>query len=224
MRTRTLGEGEAKILLPHVGTPETVTKNYAGSFRRVAEQLAKRYPDDPIVLRKAAEVLVVSRRYQDAANLADRALALSSNSAEALLVRGRAADGLATADREAPDGWAAGRQFYQQANRADPSSAEALYRYYMSFTRARQTPTAGAVRGVKRAAVLAPESAEIAAALAGRLIVEGDAATARAVLAPVAFAPHSRTNRRRWAEVVTLLDAHKLQEAGTALTAILEDD
>lgn len=212
---RVLGPGEALIVPRWVsiaqGDDDISGMAYDASR---AEAAVRRYPDEPLAMELAGEVEMLAGRFDRAIEFADHALALRPDWAAALLLRGKGtlskAIAAAPADKSA---WTSGRPWFVRANHADPQSAETFYWFYMSYFRAGINPPEGAVLGLKRAAVLAPESNPIALAVSRELLREGEAATARAELVPIAYAPHRSKDANKPAEAIRLIDANKPGDA-----------
>jgi thioredoxin-like negative regulator of GroEL len=120
--------------------------------------------------------------------------------------------------------WSAARAWFMKANRIDPNEVMPLYLYYTSFVAAKEKPTPGAVKALERAVMLAPESSRIALALARQMLNDGEAAYARKLLEPVAFAPHAPRDKNVPLAVIKLIDAGKIDEAKTTLSADKKDD
>ncbi len=192
---------------------------------REAERVADDYPADPVVQSELALIEYVAKRSDSADAAADRALAADPANMLALVVKGRVAVRRAGETKATdPRAWSAARGWFLKANRADPNAAEPLLYYYTSFAAAKQEPTPGAVKGLSRAVVLAPEDGTVRSLLAIRLLVEKDGPGARALLAKLAYAPHARADRNKPLAAIELIDAGKLPEALALLTAKDKDE
>lgn len=219
-----LSPGRAEMLPHYLLFTDGIASNYRMGPASSAAKVAERYPDDPVVQAQIAEIQFLAGRLDRAEAAADRALALQPNMVDAMVRKGLiAAKRAATARPADAKLWSAARGWYLKANRADPDAAMPLYLYYASFVAAKEKPTAGAVNGLMRAVVLAPESGEIRYALARQKLLDRHAADARALLQPIAFAPHIRRKRNIPREIVDLIDADKLDQA-IALMTQREDD
>jgi tetratricopeptide (TPR) repeat protein len=178
-----------------------------------------------VVQSQLAEIEYIAGRFDRADAAADRALALQPKLVEALVRKGliamRRASEAKPADAKL---WAAARAWYLKANRADPNAVMPLYLYYASFVAAKEAPSASAVNALMRAVVLAPESREIRYALARQKLLEHTAVDARALLQPIAFAPHLRRKRNIPREMVDLIDAGKMDEAIALMTQDEKED
>jgi hypothetical protein len=196
-----------------------VAKGYGLRMAIPAARIAAKYPDDALVQEQSAEAELLAGRLDKADDAADRALKLKPDLVEALVRKGMIAIRRARQAKAAdPAVWAAARAWFLKANRADPNAVFPLYLYYLSYSAAKAKPTPGAIKGLMRAAVLAPESAGVRMALARQMLIDGDAATARNLLQPIAFAPHRPIGENLPREVVDLIDAGKIAEAKAAIT------
>lgn len=156
---------------------------------------------------------------------ADRALKVQPDLVDALVRKGmialkRASDAKASD----PAVWTAARAWLLKANRADPDAVMPLYLYYLSFRQAKMPPSKGAIKGLMRAAVLAPESKAVRLALARQMLTDGDTVSARGLLLPIAFAPHRVRNENMPRTVVDLIDAGKIDDAKAAINGDGKDD
>jgi len=219
-----LPKGEADMLPIHAATVSGVAPDRVDTVAIRARKVAAAYPDDPVVQVQLAEAELDWNKFDQADAAADRALALRPAFVDALLIKGKVAMRRAGEAKTAnAAAWSAARGWFLKANRANPNAATALYLYYLSFTAAHEKPSAGAIKGLSRAQVLSPESSEVRVALARHLLEERDAASARFLLQPIAFAPHRRTEDNVARRVIELIDAGKIEEARTAMDAKKDD-
>lgn len=192
----------------------------AGRDARKAEKVAEHYPTDTLVQAQLAEIADAARRDDLAEAAAKRVLALDPDNLTALLVEGqvavRRAKASAASDAKA---WDAARRWFLKANRLQPNAPRPLLLYYGSFLAAKQEPTPGAVKGLSRAAVLAPEDTTVRTLLAARMLKDGDPQAARELLQPVAFDPHSRRKKNKPQQALELIDAGKIAEAAALMAA-----
>ncbi|WP_342251110.1 hypothetical protein [Sphingomonas sp. OTU376] len=215
--------GAAEILPSYLLIKDGIARNYRLGTAMTAAKIASRYPDDAVVQTQLAEIEQYAGRLDRADAAADRALAIQPNGIDALVRKGMIASERAASVKPADaKAWSTARSWFLKANRADPNAVMPLYLYYSSFVAAKEKPSAGAVNALLRAAVLAPESRDIRHAAARQKLIERDAATARDLLQPIAFAPHRRRDRNIPREVITLIDEGKIDEA-IALITLGED-
>jgi hypothetical protein len=109
--------------------------------------------------------------------------------------------------------WQAARAWFLNANHTDPNSVIPLYEYYSSFVLEGVQPTDGAVKALMRAEVLAPESPNVRGLLARHMLMGGDTAAARALLAPLAYTPHAARSENLPLQLIQMIDAGKIAEA-----------
>ena len=218
---RRLGKGEQAILISWLLMTDGVEWGYRKGPAMDAEKTARAYADDPVVQRRAAEVSLLADRLDQANTSADRAIALEPASSEALVLKGRIAALRARASAPKDNAaWASGREWFRKANLANPQAVEPFYRYYTSFAWAGIPPPTPAVHGLMRASVLAPESLEIAVALARQKLRENKPDEARSLLFPVAFAPHRPRDDNAAKQVISLIDSGDLASATASLEAL----
>jgi tetratricopeptide (TPR) repeat protein len=214
-----LPPGQAAMLPVHALLLNGIRKDYDLGVAQRAAKIARRYPQDAVVQAQWAEAEHVAGRLNKADEAADAALKLKPDLVEALIRKGLIALNRANEAKPAdPSLWTVARGWIQKANRADPSAVMPLYLYYASFVAAKAKPTPAAIKGLMRAQVLAPESYEVRLALARQMLIDGDGASARFLLQPVAFAPHRAKDENVPRQVIELIDAGKLAEAKAAMT------
>ncbi|MGF7156282.1 hypothetical protein [Novosphingobium gossypii] len=218
---RAMSEGEGRSMLLWLAARRGIQRGHGKSTAIEVMKQAQAFPDDARAQILLSETALLAKRYEEADQLATRALQLDPGSARALVLKGRIVTGRAveanTGDHTA---WATGRKWFARANRADPNWAEPFYRYYTSFLFAGEQVPENAVTGLQRAHVLAPENGDIAWAMIREDLHKGDAARARRLLMPLAFAPHRRNDDNKPAAVIALIDAGQIAEAADAVDAI----
>jgi tetratricopeptide (TPR) repeat protein len=221
----TLPPGQAAMLPVHAIVTRGIAKGYRLGVAQRAAKIARRYSDDAVVQAQWAEAELHAGRLGNADEAADAALKLKPDLVEALVFKGLVALRRAKEAKAAdPAAWTAGRAWLLKANKADPDAVMPLYLYYLSFIAAKAEPTKGAIKGLMRAEALAPESGDIRLALARQMLFDGDAASARFLLQPIAFAPHRPKDENVLREIVDLIDAGKIPEAKAAMTKATEED
>lgn len=219
--TRTMSEGEGKAMLLWLQARRGIADGYGKGTSLEAAKYAKAYPDDGRAQTMLAEIDLVVKRYDDADQLADRALVLDPASARAMVLKGRIATSRALeANPKDRTGWTTGRKWFARANRAAPNWADPFYHFYVSYLFADQQPPENAVAGLQRAHVLAPENQDIAWAMIREDLRKGNAAGARRLLMPLAFSPHKRNDENKPAQVIALIDAAQIPQAADAVDHI----
>ena len=220
-----LSPGEAAMLPIYVAMRTGGTRLFRLGLAQNAEGVAKRYPDDAVVAAELAEIETAAKHFDKTDAAAGKALAIDPKSVSALVQKGIVAIARAR-EAKATDLaiWTAARSWFLKANRVDPNQVMPLYLYYMSFVSAKTKPSPGAIKGLMRAAVLAPESDDVRMALAKQFLLDGDAATARTLLQPIAFTPHRPRTKNIPLDALNLIDAGKVEEAKGVLTKGDDDD
>jgi len=215
----TMSPGTGAMLPTYALMLDGVEKDRRLGIAMTAEGIAKRYPDDAVVQAELAEIEYMAQRYDRADSAADRALAIDPKNISALVRKGQVAVVRANVAKS-KDGavWNAARGWYLKANRIDPNRVMPLYLYYRSFVAAKEKPSVSAVNALRRAMVLAPESTGIALALGRQMLLDGDAAFARRLFEPIAFAPHGMREKNTPLAVIKLIDAGKIDEAKAQLS------
>ena len=218
LRIRPLSAGETDGLEVWLTMKDGVAKGYRKGFALKAERAARKHPDDAAAQVMAAEVSFMAERFSEAEAMADRALELDPASDRAMLLKGRLAVqkalGAAPGDLA---GWSAGREWFVRANRANPQSVEAFYRYFGSYAWAGAKAPGAAGQGLMRASVLAPESEQIAVSLALQKLREGEGRAAQSLLVPLASAPHRPRDDNVAQKIIDQIDGGETKEALAAL-------
>jgi hypothetical protein len=195
----------------------------AGRDARKAEKVAERYPQDVLVQTQLAELADAARQDDLAAAAAGRVLALEPNNLTAMLVQGQVAVRRAKASAGDAKAWNAARRWFLKANGLQPNAPRPLLLYYASFVAAKQEPSPGAIKGLSRAAVLAPEDPTVRTLLAARMLKDGDPQAARELLQPVAFVAHDNRKKSKPQQALELIDAGKIAEAAALMAADDQD-
>ena len=149
---------------------------------------------------------------------ADAALTADPAPSQALLYKARVH--LRRAMKGGPaDRWREARGWILRANRANPDDAAALLLFYESFGMAGEAPSPGAINGLYRVVVLAPQDGSARFLAARQLMIENDVEAARAVLRPLAYSPHGAKDNLA-GRLLAALDGGK---TGPAALRALED-
>ncbi len=160
MTVTTLPRGQAEMLPVRAQALVGMAKGYWQRVAIPAGRIAAKYPDDAVVQAQWAEVEYRAGRLDRADEAADKALKLKPDLVDALVTKGRIATSRAVeAKATDPAIWTVARAWLLKANRADPNAVMPLYLYYLSFEQAKAKPSAGAIKGLMRAQVLAPKAA-----------------------------------------------------------------
>ena len=201
---RSLRPCEGKIMPIRIRSAVGVTDKTAGGVATQARQAAVGCDNDPFVQRTLAETEFDAKNNAQSAAAADRALAADPKNVMAMVYKGRVA-------ARAKD-WAGARKWFIQANKLNPDYALPLVLYHDSFTQAGAAPTFAANNGLLRALVLVPQDDSVRIRVVMAMLAAGDKATAKAALAPLATAPHSKGDSPA-VTIMKMIDEGKDKEA-----------
>jgi tetratricopeptide (TPR) repeat protein len=187
---RTLRPAEAEIMPVVMRSKRgTNSKEVAKEILAEARAVAGKFPGDPAVLAALAEAEYDAGNDDATVVAADAALALEPKNVNAHIHKGYAL--FRKADRAKDQaGMQAAQRAFVALNRLENDHPVPLVYFYRSFVAMGAKPTANAVAGLEKAALLAPYAHEIALNLAQRYLADGKLSEARAVLVPVAYNPH----------------------------------
>lgn len=202
---RPLTSGERALIDERMISTRGVDDRAAAAVLARARR-AKVPADDALAQGWLAEMAFDAGQDDEAEAAADRALAVDAKSVQALLYKGhvrlRRAHRAKATD---PKVWNEARSWIVKANRANTNHAGAFQAFYASYLLQGVPPSASAVAGLRRALELSPQSPDLRAALAWNDLKADRPASARAVLAPLAYAPHAgQDNQAR--RVIALID------------------
>ena len=180
--------------------------NNAAVLKRVRE-IAKRHPNDLLVLRTLAEVEFDAENFAEAEAAADAALKLDPRSTEAITYKGRAI--LARAKKaNDPNLAKVARQHFAAVNKIDPEDPEPLYLYYRTYRAVNAAAPKQALEALKYATILAPQDNLVGIQLVSEYIRQNDLKSAADALRPLAYAPHAGQNRRNDAlQILNMIEA-----------------
>jgi Flp pilus assembly protein TadD len=216
---RALPEGEAAMMPVRIRSVRGVDAAEAAEVVVQARKIAVRYPADAAVQRALAEAEYDAGDPAAAEAAADRALAADPKNVGAMLYKGLALVGRATAAKgDERAAWREARRWFVKANRQENDSAEPLFLFYESFRRAGETPSPAAVTGLLAAFDRSPHDPSVRVLVVRQLLLQGDMKEARATIAPLAFDPHAGKDNIA-ARVMAGIDAG---ETGAAIVARME--
>lgn len=207
----------AAEMMPHrmrlkVGVPKTEQSALAGAIRAVAAK----HPADAFVQVTLAEAEYDAAQYAAAEAAADRALAASPQSVEALIYKGRAILQQAVADEKGKS-FADARSWFMKANKLDSEDPEPLMLFHQTYARDSGRPTANAVAALHYASDLAPQDIGLRMQSAYQYLRDGKLAEARKALVPIAFDPHGRAASKSAQAAIAKIDAGDAKAAQTAM-------
>jgi hypothetical protein len=203
---RLLRPGEQAIMAVRMRSKWGVNEEQAARLVTPAREVAQRFPDDSLVQVTLAEVEHDANNWRQSEAAADRAIAAAPNLVDAHLYKARAIWGrLAAAESATPEQWREVRREITAANRLDPDDPEPLVTFFDSFEAAGEHAPENAIDGLLLAQREASEDRELRIKAGRQLLIAGNAALARAVLAPVAADSHSGVLGGKVGEVLDTL-------------------
>lgn len=189
--TRALTPSEAAAMSARIASARGVDKDRAPHVATLARAAAEAFPNDPVVQNELAEAEFDAGNRIAARDAADRALAGDPRSIHAMIYAGLSRMMIAKeAKAKDPKEWTALRQWFLRANALDTEYAWPLELFYASFEAAGVPPSANAQAALLYAQQLAPFDTGLRLSAARVDLETGKLDAARAVLKPVAYAPH----------------------------------
>jgi tetratricopeptide (TPR) repeat protein len=203
---RKLGEGEAAVMPLVIRSQRGVDADQAAQVVSEARALAARYPKDAAVLTALAEAEHDTRNEDAAIAAADAALALDPGRVNAHVQKGYALFRKAEDSRADAD-FRAARAAWVKLNALENDHPLPLIYYYRSFQAQGRVPSPVAVKGLERAAEVAPYDLGLRMNLAMQLLRDGRRDEARGHLKAVAYNVHGGSLADRAREVLARVDA-----------------
>jgi tetratricopeptide (TPR) repeat protein len=189
---RRLSAGEAAIMPAVMRSRRGVDEKQAAEVLIEARAVAARYPADAAVLAALAEAEYDAGNDAQAIAAADAALALDRQRANAYVQKGyalfRRAASAENEDMEAA--YVEAVAPFVALNRIENDHPLPLIYYYNSFSLQGRTPPEVAIRGIERAAELAPFDLALRMMVASQQIGDARFDHARYNLVPIAYSPH----------------------------------
>ena len=201
-----LGAGAAAYMPLMMKVQVGVEKDQRARLATDARRLSAAHPNDPLMAMILAAAELYNDNFVAADAAADRAVALNSNSAEALILKGRAVIGRVRSGDKAVT-VANARGWFNRANRLDPENPEPLVAFYSSFIDERAAPTTNAVAALHYASALAPHDMSLRMISARRHLNDGKSVEARKALVPLAYNPHGGTLGEEARRLIGLIDS-----------------
>lgn len=222
---RTLTAGEAAMMKIRIRSKVGVSAKDAPALYADARSAAAPYPNDAAVQVILAGAALDAMDLAGAEAAADRAIHADPKAIDGYLDKAQAQSLAARKTGNWDKGrWAAIRQNIIAANRLDPNNPRPLIRYFLSFPDAREAPSQAAKNGLLRALELAPQDRGLRFLGAAMYLREGESASARVLLAPLAFQPHAPAYAERAQKLIAMIDAAKPQAALADLTGKPEEE
>ena len=206
---RKLSPGEAAMLGMRMESVRGVGPEAGKKLYARAAPVAARYPDDPVVQGWFAEMAYDADEGAVSEAAAAKALAREPKSAQALMYRGRVALRQLARDKSTDAAaWGKARASIVAANRVDPDDAEPLWWFWQSFGMEGRPPTPSSIKGLYKAAELAPQDDGVRLAAAVTHIEANEVAEAKLLLRPLAYNPHAGADNPAM-RMIAALDAGK---------------
>lgn len=204
-----LNAGAAAIMPVRVQSKSGVNDEIAQQILPEARAVAARYPNDPEVLAALAEAEHDAGNHAEAVAAADAALALDPANTDAHVQKGLALYAIAgDAERdEVPAAYAKALAAFVALNKIENNHPLPLIYNYRIQVAQGDAPSELAVRGLARAAELAPFDLSLRMTLGLRQLANGDREAARANLMPVAYNPHGGGMAERAQQTLERMDS-----------------
>ena len=186
-----LSPGAAAVIPLRMRSKRGVNAQTSGPLADEVRKVARLFPGDPLVEVTLAEAEVDTGNSAAAEAAADRALKSDPRMIEAMIYKGRAIMARAQ-DSRSRDDWAAARNWFIAANKADSEDPEPLMLFYESYIRAGQRPNANAIAALHYSSNLAPQDTGLRLNSAMQYLRDKKPKEARAALAPLAYNPHGQ--------------------------------
>lgn len=212
-----LPAGAAEIMPLRTRLKVGLTKDELAAFVPEVRAVAARYPGDAMAQVTLAEAELKARNYAAAEAAADRALAASPQSIDAMIAKGRAILEQASLGDKGKS-FAAARSWFQKANKIDSEDPEPLMLFHEAYVRDSGRPTPNAIAALHYAAELAPQDLGLRMQSAFQYLQDGKLADARQALVPIAFDPHGQENAKSALAAIARIDAGDAKGAEAALS------
>ena len=219
VQMRKLAEDEEAVMRLKLRTKAGVTRSEARSVAAASQQLAQRYPNSLAAYVQLAEAEFDARNLDGAEAAADRAIQINPNSVEALMAKTQI---LLKRGKKDKKYLPLARSFAVKANRADPVDPAPLLANYLSYFDAGQAVPEPAILGLETAYDRGRQDTSLRVALGRQLLAEKKGKLARDILLPLGLNPHESKERKEMREIITLIEASKLDEAYSKFAALIK--
>lgn len=218
IEVRELGPAEQAMMNLRIRSRNGVDDQGAAEILPLARAAAAGFPNDPFAQTTLAEAEFDMGNLDETLAAANRALMIDPKSMDALLYRARVLEARAKKSGGDPAAWKAARAAYAVANRIDPNDPRPLRGYYESFGPAGIAPPKLAIDGLLRAQMLAPQDDSLRMRAADQYLRDGKLDEARAMLAPVAYDPHTSEASKAALKMIEEIDARLKKPAAASAT------
>ena len=211
-----LSAGAAEMM-PHrmrlkAGVPKVEQPALAQAIRAVAAK----HSTDALAQVTLAEAEFDAALYAAAEAAADRALAASPQSVEAMIYKGRAILEQAATDEKGKS-FADARAWFSKANKIDSEDPEPLMLFHSAYVRDSGRPSPNAVAALHYASDLAPQDTGLRMQSAYQYLRDGKLPQARKALVPIAFDPHGGGAAKAAQASIAKIDAGDAKGAQAAM-------
>ena len=211
-----LTPGAAAIMPLRMPLKAGVPKAEKPALVQAIRALAAKYPAEALAQVTLAEAEFESAQYAAAEAAADRALAASPQSVDAMIYKGRAILEQAAVDEKGKS-FADARAWFSKANKIDSEDPEPLMLFHSAYARDSGRPSPNAVAALHYASDLAPQDTGLRMQSAYQYLRDGKLAEARKALVPIAFDPHGRAAAKSAQAAIAKIDAGDAKAAQTAM-------
>ena len=204
---RKLTAGEAATMSVRILSKNGVDEKTAPGVYDTAKKVCAPYPNDPGAQLVLAEAAFDAGDYTAAEAATDRAIAADPSAVRAYTYKAMARMEVAKkASDTSKETWRAIRKLISTANKLDPEDPEPLILFYDSFLESDQDVTKNAREGLYYAFVLAPQDPGLRMNVASAYMFDNQFATARKLLQPLAYDPHSGGLAQAAADLIKEID------------------
>lgn len=221
VKVEKLPEDAAAQMMMHIRSTAGVTEAQAKGQVSEARDLVGKFPQSLPVLLAATEVEFDAKNYDQADQLAKRAIIVAPNSTRARLFLAKSAMERAKND---PTQFEIARKYFVEANQIDNSQPEALMGYYLTFAMSSQTPPEDALIALESAYKFAPFDNGVQLTLAHLLLTENRDKEALALLSPIIYSSHGGEEIDELREMVKKMEAGDKAALTEKLRPKFEDD
>ena len=217
---RRLGPDEEAVMSAKIRTQRGVSNKTSGDVVADAQRVAAQYPNSFPVTFELAEAELDADHLNEADAAIDRALAMQPDSVPAEVIKGRVALERGKTNKAQ---FATARSWFAKAFEGDPRNPGPLYYNYLSYYNEGGPIPETALVGLEHAFEMAMFDRDIRLVLARQLLSEKKGDLAESIIKPLALNPHESQSAEGLNEVISLIDAKKVDEAYSKLAAKMKE-
>jgi tetratricopeptide (TPR) repeat protein len=211
---RKLGTGEAATMDVRIRSKAGVDEKTAPAVYAAARKACAPFPNDAAAQLVLTEAAFDAGDYAGAEAAADRAIAADPGTVRAYTYKAQVRMALAEkAKDQSKETWTALRRFISTANKLDTEDPMPLLLFFESYVGAGIAPPKSAREALYYAFVLAPYDDGLRLSAAAAYLGEGNTASARELLVPLAADPHNRNLAEVATKMIAEIDAGNLKDA-----------